>query len=49
LIEILADVFGKEAEDQITVLLKQSIFATITPVGVRVAQMLAAIQFDREA
>jgi len=49
LIEILTNVFGQEPEDQIAVLLKQSILATIAPVGLRVAQMLAAIQFDGEA
>ena len=46
LIEILTDVFGQEAEDPVAVLLQQSILATITPVGVGVAQMLPAIQFD---
>ena len=49
LIEILTNVFGKEAEDQIAVFLQQSILATITPVCIRVAQMLATIQFDRDA
>jgi hypothetical protein len=49
LIEILTDVFGQESEDPIAVLLKQSILATIAPVGVRITQMLAAIQFDGEA
>jgi hypothetical protein len=37
---VLADVFGKKPENQIAVLLKQGIFTTISPVGVRVAQML---------
>jgi hypothetical protein len=36
LIEILADVLGKEPEDQITVLLKQRILATVSTVGVSV-------------
>jgi len=48
LIEIFAHVFSQEPEDQIAVLLKQSILATIAPVGVRVTEMLAAIQFDRD-
>ena len=46
---MLADVFGKKPEDQIAVLLKQGIFTTISPVGVRVAQMLATVQFDGDS
>jgi hypothetical protein len=46
LIEFLANVFGKEPENQITVLLKQSILAAVSPVGLRVAKMLADIQLD---
>ena len=37
MIEILTDVFGQEAKDPIAVLLKQSILATVAPVGVWVA------------
>ena len=43
---MLARVIGQEAGDPTAVLLKRSLLATITPVGVRAAQMLAAIQFD---
>ena len=49
LVEILANVLGEKPEDQIAVLLKQGIFSTISPVGVRVAQMLAAVQFNGES
>jgi hypothetical protein len=48
-IEVLADVFSKKSEDQIAVLLKQGIFATISPVGLRVAQMVATVQFDGDS
>ncbi len=46
---MLADIFGKESEDQIAVLLKQGIFTTISPVGVCVTQMLATVQFDGDS
>jgi len=46
---MLADIFGKKPEDQIGVLLKQGIFTTIAPVGVRVAQTLATVQFDGDS
>ena len=44
---MLADIFGKESEDQIAVLLKQGIFTTISPVGVCVTQMLATVRRAR--
>jgi hypothetical protein len=46
---VLADVFGKKPENQIAVLLKQSIFTAISPVGVRIAEMLATVQFDGDS
>jgi hypothetical protein len=49
LIEILPNIFGKEAEDQIAVLLKQGIFAAISPVSVRAPKVLAAIQLDGDS
>jgi hypothetical protein len=37
LIEVFADVVGEKPENQVAVLLKQSILATVAPVGVWVA------------
>jgi len=39
LIKVFGHIFGQEPEDPIAVLLKQSILASIAPVGVRIAQM----------
>jgi hypothetical protein len=46
---VLADVFGKKPKDPIAVLLKQGVFTTISPVGIRVAQVLASVQFDGDS
>ena len=48
-IEVLADVFGEKPENQIAALLKQGVFTTISSIGVRVAQMLATVQFDGDS
>jgi hypothetical protein len=51
LIEILPNVFGQEAEDQIAVFLKQSMLAAISSVGVGVSPAtagLAAVQFNSD-
>ena len=49
IIQALAKVFGKEAQHEIPVLLERGILATVAPVGLRVSQMLCAIQFDGQA
>ena len=46
LIEALANVFAEEPQYIIAVLLEQNVFAPITPVSVRIVEVLAAIQFD---
>jgi hypothetical protein len=46
LIWTFADVFCQEAEGPISMLLQQSILATISPVRFRVAQVLPAVKFD---
>jgi hypothetical protein len=49
LVEAFADVFGEEPQHQPPVLLKQRILPPVATVGVRVGQVLTAVQFDREA
>ena len=48
-VQFLADVFSKEPQHQITVLLKQLILAPVAAVRDRVREMLRAVQFDRHA
>ena len=47
-IEVLAEVFGEEAEDEIPMLLERGILATVATIGGGISQMLTAIQFDDE-
>ena len=44
-VEILADVFGEEAEHEVAVLLKELVLPSISTVGGLVAEMLAAVEF----
>jgi hypothetical protein len=45
----VSDIFGEEAEDQITVLLQQSVLAPVAPVSIRAAQTLDPIHFDGDS
>jgi hypothetical protein len=41
-------ILGQKPKNQVAILSKQRILATVAPVSVGLAQMLAAIQFDGE-
>ena len=45
-IEMFAHVFRQESQDQISVLLQESILSAIPPVGLGVSQVLGSVQFD---
>ena len=42
-IELLAEIFGEESQDEISVLLQQGILLPVLPVGFGIRQMLRAI------
>jgi len=45
-IEILADILCKKSQNEIAVLLQQSVFPAITPVGFWIGEMLRTIEFQ---
>ena len=47
-VQLLADIFCQKTQHKIAALLKQGILAAITAVGIRVGEVLRAIQFDRQ-
>ena len=47
-VEFLADVFGEEAQHEISVLLKQLIFAPIAAIGDWIGEMLGAVELHRD-
>jgi hypothetical protein len=49
IVQVLAEVFGKESEDEITVFLECDVLPTVTPVSFGVGQMLRSVQFDYQA
>ena len=46
LVKVLARVLRQESQDEIPVLLKQSVLSPVPPVRLRVGEMLRAIQLD---
>ena len=46
--QLLADIFCQKTQHKVAALLKQDILAAITAVGIRIGQVLRAIQFDRQ-
>jgi len=48
-IEVLSEVFGEEAEDEIPMLLERGVLATVATIGFGVGQMLPSIEFDDQA
>jgi hypothetical protein len=49
LVEVTADILGKETEDEIPVFLQQPVLSTITAISRRIGQMLGAVKLDRQA
>ena len=47
-IKAFADIVTQESKDKIAVLLQKQILPSITAIGVRVAEMLAAIQLNHQ-
>jgi len=47
-IQVFADVLRQKAQDEIVVLLKQSILPPIPPVSLGVRQMLSPVQLDHD-
>jgi hypothetical protein len=48
-IQLLADVFGEEPQDEVAVLLKELILSPVAAVGGRIREVLRAIEFYRDA
>ena len=46
IIEVFADIFRQETQDEVSVLLQQSILPPVAPVGLGVRQVLGAVQFE---
>lgn len=47
-IQILAKILGKEAWNEIAVLLEQGVFASIATIGIGIGEVSLAIEFDDE-
>ena len=43
---MLTEVFGKEADHEISAFLERGILAAVAPVGLGISQMLSAVQFN---
>lgn len=48
-VEVPRDILGEEAQDEITVFLQELVFMAVAAIGNRVAEVLRAIDLDREA
>ena len=49
MIEVLARIFRKEPQHEISILLQQGVFPPVTPIGFSIGEMLRAIQFNDNA
>ena len=49
IIQVLAEVFGQEAEHEISMFLERGVLAPVATVSLGISQMLSAIQFDHQA
>ena len=45
-VQMLANILCKKSQNEIAVFLQQGVFQPVTPIGVRITQMLGTIQFD---
>ncbi len=45
----LADIFGEKSKHEETIFLEKMVFPTIATIGIRIVQMLGAVQFNRHA
>lgn len=48
-VEVFARILGKESQNGVAMALKERILAAVPPVGLRVTEMLGAVEFDHEA
>lgn len=48
LIEVKGDVLGQEAQDEISVLLKQGVLSTIAAIGFGIGEVLGAVELEDE-
>lgn len=48
-VELFADVFGEESQDEVAVLLEEVVLAAVTAVGLGAGEMVGTVEFDGEA